>query len=62
MGKVTVKNHMGLANGSTPSMARRRSSQLMDLEVEIDRLLMKVVEIGQIPDVENALRQAWRRL
>ncbi len=34
----------------------------MDLEVEIDRLLMKVVEIGQLPDVEDELRKARRQL
>ena len=34
----------------------------MNLEVEIDRLLMKVVEIGTLPDVENALRKARRHL
>jgi hypothetical protein len=34
----------------------------MNLEVEIDRLLMKVVEIGTVPDVEDALRKARRHL
>ena len=38
------------------------SERLMDLEVEIDRLLMKVVEIGQLVDVEDALRAARRQL
>jgi hypothetical protein len=50
------------ANGSTPAMARRKTSELMSLEVEIDRQLMKVMEIGQLPDIEDALRSAWRRL
>ena len=34
----------------------------MDLEVEIDRLLMKVVEIGQLPSVEDALRRVRRQI
>ena len=50
------------ANGSTPAMPPRRGSDLMDLEVEIGRLLMKVVEIGQLPDVEDALRKARHHL
>jgi hypothetical protein len=41
---------------------RRSGTDPMDLEVEIDRLLMKVVEIGTLPDVENALRKARRCL
>ena len=39
-------------------MSRTRGIDLMDLEVEIDRLLMKVLEIGQLPDVEDTLRGA----
>jgi hypothetical protein len=49
------------ANGSTPATKRRRSSALMGLKVEIDRLLRKVVEIGQFLDVEDGLRSARRR-
>jgi hypothetical protein len=41
---------------------RGSETDLMDLEVEIDRLLMKVVEIGTLPDVEKALRKARRYL
>jgi hypothetical protein len=50
------------ANGSTPTSASRKTSELMSLELEIDRLLRKVMEIGQLPDVEDALRSARRRL
>src|SRR5579885_1482443 len=50
------------ANGSTRVMGRGRKINLMDLEIEIDRLLMKVAEIGTLPDVENDLRRARRHL
>jgi hypothetical protein len=50
------------SNGKAPVKARRRASELMDLEVEFDRLLMKVAEFGTLPDVENALRKARRQL
>jgi hypothetical protein len=50
------------ANGSTRAMGRTSGSDLMDVEVEIDRLLMKVVEIGQVPDGEDALRKARHQL
>ena len=50
------------ANGSTPAMTRERNSGLMDMEVEIDRLLMKVVEIGQLTGVEDELRKTRRQL
>jgi hypothetical protein len=42
--------------------SRGRANSLMDLEVEIDRLLMKLAEIGPLPDVEDALREARRQL
>jgi hypothetical protein len=50
------------ANGSTPAMMRGRKSDLMDLEVGIDRLLIKVVEIGTLHEVEAELRKARRQL
>ncbi len=50
------------ANGTAEAKSRRGKADLMDLEVEIDRLLMKVVEVGSLPDVENALRKARRHL
>ena len=45
-----------------PARARRRAGELMGLEIEIDRLLMKVVETGQLKDVEDALRKTRRQL
>ena len=50
------------ANGGTAAMGRQRSSELMGLEIDIDQLLMKVAEIGQLPDVEDALRKVRRQL
>jgi hypothetical protein len=60
-GRRTVQVQ-GRANESTPTTTRRRSSELMGLELEIDRLLRKVVEIGQLPDVEDELQSARHRL
>ena len=42
--------------------ARGRMNSLMDLEIEIDRLLMKVAEIGTLPQVEDSLRKTRRQL
>ena len=60
-GRPTVPVRAG-ENGTGPIKTRGRTSDLMELEVEIDRLLMKVVAIGTLPDVENALRKARRHL
>ncbi len=49
-------------NGSASTVARKRGQDLMGLEVELDRLLMKVVEVGQLPEVEASLRKARRHL
>jgi hypothetical protein len=57
----SVLTNSGATTGK-PSKGRRRSSELMDLEAEIDRLLMKVVEIGQLAEVEDSLRKARRQL
>jgi hypothetical protein len=50
------------ANGTAQVKTKGGKADLMDLEVELDRLLMKVVEVGSLPDVENALRRARRQL
>jgi hypothetical protein len=41
---------------------RRRQSPLVDLEVDIDRILFKAMEIGTLPEVEDALRRTRRLL
>ncbi|MGP0063397.1 MAG: hypothetical protein ACLQGP_07350 [Isosphaeraceae bacterium] len=56
---------MQVQSGATvtaPVKTRGSRTDPMDLEVEIDRLLLKVVEIGSLPDVEYALRKARRHL
>jgi hypothetical protein len=60
-GRSLVQVEAG-ANGTGPVKTRGRRTDLMDLEVEIDRLLMKVVEMGTLHDVEDALRKARRQL
>jgi hypothetical protein len=54
----------GQAEGNATTMAtsRGRKNDLMQLEVEIDRVLMKVVQIGTLHEVENALRKTRRQL
>jgi hypothetical protein len=49
-------------NGAIPAKARGKKNDLMNLEIEIDRLLMKVVEIGWLGAVEDDLRKARRHL
>jgi hypothetical protein len=60
-GRPPVQVRTG-AKESTRAKTRGRESGLMDVEVEIDRLLMKVVEIGQLPEVEDALRRVRRQI
>jgi hypothetical protein len=49
-------------DGAAPIMSRGRERELMSLEVEIDRVLMKVAQAGELPEVENALRRVRRQL
>jgi hypothetical protein len=54
-----------LAPSGTDGRARgvaRGKKSLMDLEIDIDRLLMKVVEFGELTEVESDLRRARRHL
>ena len=50
------------SDGPATAPAGRRKNSLMDLEVEIDRLLMKVAAIGTLPEVEDSLRKTRRQL
>jgi hypothetical protein len=59
--RSSVSTSSRATTGKT-SRGRRSSSDLTDLEAEIDRLLMKVVEIGQLSEVEDSLRKARRQL
>ncbi len=49
-------------NGQTPASSRGREREMMSLEAEIDRVLMRVVQIGALPEVENALRKVRRQV
>jgi hypothetical protein len=49
-------------DGAAPILSRGRERELMNLEVEIDRVLMKVAQAGEFPEVENALRKVRRQL
>jgi hypothetical protein len=60
-GRPPMKVQAG-ANANAPTMRRGRNRGLMDLEVAIDRLLMKVAGIGRLPEVEDELRKARRLL
>ena len=44
------------------SRAAGRSVRLADLETELDRLLFSVMSLGNLPEVEKALRQTRRAL
>ena len=35
---------------------------MIDLEVEIDRLVFKVMGIGNLPEIEDSLRQVRRQV
>jgi hypothetical protein len=50
------------ADGKGPVASRGRERELMSLEVEIDRVLMKVAQTGKFPEVEVALRKVRREL
>jgi hypothetical protein len=53
----------GAAVGATAThQSRGRMNSLMDLEIEIDRLLMKVAAIGTLPQVEDSLRKTRHQL
>src|SRR5262245_5877156 len=50
------------ADGTTRVKARGRERLLADLEAELDRLLLQVMDAGDLPEVEDALRKARRLL
>ena len=60
-GRRPVKVQSG-SNGRTPTIGRGRTNDLMTLEVEIDRRLMKVATIGPLPGIEEGLSAARRWL
>ena len=56
------KQATSLAYETVRDETRGRKSPLVDLEVDIDRLLFKAMEIGTLPEVEDALRKTRRLL
>jgi hypothetical protein len=50
------------ASGAAHSPAASRSIRFSDLEAELDRLLFSVMSLGNLPEVEKALRQTRRAL
>jgi hypothetical protein len=49
------------ADGIT-TMTGRRKGRLADIEAELDVLLFKVMNLGGLTEIENALRETRRRL
>jgi hypothetical protein len=49
-------------NGQPRGRKTDRTHALLDVEAEIDRLMFQVMRIGDLPEVENALREARRRV
>jgi hypothetical protein len=56
------KQAAAAANGMGQVQTRRRKNPLDELEVEFDRLLLKVIDQGNLTQVENAIRRARRML
>jgi hypothetical protein len=49
-------------NGKPRGRKTNRTHALLEVEAEIDRLMFQVMRIGDLPEVENALREARRRV
>ncbi len=47
---------------STGARTSKQNHQLMDLEADLDRVLYRVMSLGELSEVEHALREARRRL
>ena len=56
------KQAAGEVDGTGQVGARRRKNTIDDLEVDFDRLLLKVIGQGNLTRVEDALRRARRLL
>lgn len=59
-GRRTAAATSGAAR--TPRATGNRAGRLMELEVEIDHVLKKVVALGSLDKVEHVLRQTRRQL
>jgi hypothetical protein len=56
------KRAAATANGMGQVQTRRRKNPLDELELEFDRLLLKVIDQGNLTQVEDAIRRARRML
>jgi hypothetical protein len=56
------KQAAATANGMGQVQTRRRKNPLDELEVEFDRLLIKVIDQGNLTPVEDAIRRVRRML
>jgi hypothetical protein len=56
------KEAAAASNGQPRGRKTDRTHALLDVEAEIDRLMFQVMRIGDLPEVENALREARRRV
>ena len=61
----TKQETVTIADGKaapTGARAGKRNDRLVELEADLDRLLFRVINEGELAEVENALREARRRL
>ena len=64
-GRKPKQETVAIADGKaapTGARAGKRNDRLVELEADLDRLLLRVMNEGELVEVENALREARRRL
>lgn len=60
--KPQSESNNGPAAGEGRATSGRRTSQLAQIEAEIDRLLFRVMDLGGLENIEDSLRRARRML
>ncbi len=60
-GRKPKQETVTIADGKA-APAGKRNDRLVELEADLDRLLFRVMNEGELAQVENALREARRRL
>jgi hypothetical protein len=64
-GRKAKQETVAIGDGNaapTGARAGNRNDRLVELEADLDRLLFRVMNEGELPEVENTLREARRRL
>ena len=64
-GRKPKQETVAIADGKaaqTGTQAGNRNDRLVDLEADLDRLLFRVMNEGELAEVENMLREARKRL